>query len=78
VGPTVGPIFAANFTVDELRQILALLESPVKAKFEQLVPKMEDAVGQKVQAEVAPQINKEIQAMNESAGTKLRVAATLN
>jgi uncharacterized protein len=78
VGPAVGPIFAENFTVDELRQILALLESPVKAKFEKLVPRMEDAVGQKVQAEVAPQINKDIQAMNESAGTKLRVAATLN
>jgi hypothetical protein len=78
VGPAVAPLFAQNFTVDELRQIIALLESPVKAKFDKLVPQMEDAVGQKVKAEVAPEINKEIQTMNESAGTKLRVAATLN
>ncbi len=78
VGPTVGPMFAQNFTVDELRQILAMLESPVKVKFDKLLPQMEQAVGQKVQAEVGPQINRDIQVMNESAGTKLRVAATLN
>lgn len=78
VGPAVGPLFAQNFSTEELRQILALLESPVKAKFDKLVPQMENAIGQKVQAEISPEINKDIQAMNESAGTKLRVAATLN
>ena len=39
---------------------------------------MENAVGKKVQEEIAPQVNKNIQAMTESVGTKLRVAATLN
>ena len=78
LGPTVSPILAQNFTADELRQIIAMLESPVKTKFDKLFPQMEDAVGKKVQAEIAPAIDKDIQLLNASAGTKLRVAATLN
>ena len=75
--PSVGPILAKNFTVEELRQIDAMLESPLKAKFEKLVPEMEAAVGQKVQAEIAPQVNQNVKTMTEAVGTKLRVAATV-
>lgn len=74
--PSVGPILAQNFTADELRQIAALLESPLKAKFEKLVPQMENAVGQKVQAEIAPQVNANAKVMTEAVSTKLRIAAT--
>jgi hypothetical protein len=74
--PAVGPILAQNFTVDELRQIAALLESPLKQKFEKLVPQMETAVAQKVQAEISPQVNQNVKAMTEAVGTKLRIAAT--
>ena len=77
-GPSVAPILAQNFSNDELRQLIALLESPIKDRFEKLVPQMENAVGQKVQSDIAPQVNKNIQAMTEAVGTKLRVAATLN
>lgn len=75
--PAVGPILAKNFTADELRQIDAMLESPLKARFEKLVPAMEDAVGKKVQAEIASQVNQNVKAMTEAVGTKLRVAATV-
>jgi hypothetical protein len=75
--PAVTPLLAQNFTTEELRQVVALLESPVKAKFEKLVPQMEAAVGQKVQEDIAPQVNKNIQVLTESVGTKLRVAVTL-
>ena len=78
VGPAVGPLLAQNFTTEELRQLVALLESPVKSKFEKLLPQLENAVGQKVQADVGVQANKNIQVLTESVGTKLRVAATLN
>ncbi len=77
VNPSVGPILAQNFTVDELRQIAALLESPIKQKFEKLVPQMETAVAQKVQAEIAPQVNQNVKTMTEAVGTKLRIAATV-
>jgi uncharacterized protein len=75
--PAAGPILAQNFTADELRQIAAMLESPLKAKFEKLVPQMENAVGQKVQVEIAPQVNQNVKTMTEAVGTKLRIAATV-
>jgi hypothetical protein len=75
---TVGPILAQNFSADELRQLASIFESPVKEKFDKLVPQLESAIGQKVQADVSPEINKNIQTMTEAVGTKLRVAATLN
>ena len=74
----VGPLLAQSFSVDELKQLAAMFESPLKDRFDKLVPQLENAIGQKVQADVAPQINKNIQAMTEAVGTKLRVAATLN
>lgn len=75
--PAVGPILAQNFTADELRQIAAMLESPLKQKFEKLVPQLETAVAQKVQADIAPQVEKNVKTMTEAVGTKLRVAATV-
>jgi hypothetical protein len=72
----VGPILAQNFTADELRQLAAIFESPVKAKFDKLIPQLEVAVGDKVTADVGPAINKNIQALTESVGTKLRIATT--
>jgi hypothetical protein len=75
--PSVGPILAKNFTLEELRQLAALLESPLKARFEKLIPDMENAVGQKVQADIAPQVNQNVKAMTEAVGTKLRIAATV-
>ena len=74
--PAVGPILAQNFTTDELRQIAALLESPLKQRFDKLVPRMEDAVGDKVQADISAQVNANTKTLVESAGTKLRIAAT--
>ena len=72
----VGPILAQNFTADELRQIAALLESPLKQKFEKLIPQMETAVARKVQADISPQVNANVKTMTEAVGTKLRIAAT--
>ena len=73
---TVGPLLAQNFSADELRQLAAIFESPVKAKFDKLIPQLEVAVGDKVTADVGPAINKNIQALTESVGTKLRIATT--
>ena len=73
---SVGPILAQNFTADELRQLAAIYESPVKAKFDKLIPQLEIAVGDKVTADVGPAINKNIQALTEAVGTKLRIATT--
>ena len=73
---TVVPLLAQNFSVDELKQLLALLQSPVKSKFEKLIPQADQAVGKKVQDEVGAEINKNIQTMTQAVGTKLRIAVT--
>jgi hypothetical protein len=73
---TVVPLLAQNFSVDELKQLLALLQSPVKAKFDKLTPELAMAVAKKVQEQSGPEINKNISAMQQSVGTKLRIAVT--
>jgi hypothetical protein len=73
---TASPLLAQNFSVDELKQLLALLQSPVKSKFEKLIPQVDQAIGKKVQDEVGAEINKNIQTMTQAVGTKLRIAAT--
>jgi len=78
VSPSVAPVLAANFSAEELRQIIAMLENPVKAKFEKLVPDMERAVGEKVSADVGPQLNKEIVTLKTNVGLKMRAAAAGN
>lgn len=74
-GPTLAPLLAQNFSEDELKQLIALLESPIKKKFEQLVPQLEKAFGEKVQQDAAPAIDPKLKAMTESVGLKLRAAS---
>ena len=72
-----GPILAANFSTDELRQLATMLESPLRDRLEKVLPQMQNAVGQKVSTDIGPQVNKNLQAMTEAVGTKLQVAVTL-
>lgn len=74
VVPAVAPLLAQNFSVEELRQIVAMLESPVKEKFEKFVPQMQAAVGQKVGADITTEVNKDIVTMNKAVGAKLAAA----
>lgn len=71
---TVIPMLQQQFTEDELKQLIALLESPIKAKFEGLIPQMERALGEKVAASSRPLIDSKMQAMTQAVGTKLRTA----
>lgn len=75
VTPTVGPMLLENFDDNELRQIIALLESPVKKKFEKLVPVMEKTLGETVATESAATINPKLQTMTQAVGLKLRAAS---
>lgn len=72
---TVGATLASQFSEDELRQLVALLESPVKKKFEQWVPQMERALGEKVSEEAGPAIQPKLDAMKQAIGLKLRAAS---
>jgi hypothetical protein len=72
--PTLAPMLAQNFNEDELRQLIALLESPIKKKFEALVPQLERGFGEKIASESRAAIDPKLQAMTQAVGLKLRGA----
>ncbi|GAA0759674.1 DUF2059 domain-containing protein [Ideonella azotifigens] len=75
VPQTAGKMLAQQFSEDELKQLIALLQSPVKHKFEQLVPQLERAVGDKVATDAGPQVQPKLDTMKQAIATKLRTAA---
>ena len=74
VHSTVVPMLVQQFSDDELRQVIALLESPVKKKFEQWLPRMERALGEAVAAQNKERIDPMLQEMTRNVGLKLRAA----
>lgn len=74
LNPVIVPMLAQNFTEDELKQILTLLESPVKKKFEQFIPQAEKAIGTKVAEETHVAVDAKGQVMTQAVGLKLRAA----
>jgi len=75
VEPTIVPLLLKNFSEEELKQIISLLESPVKKKFEDLVPVAQAVLGDKVAQDAGPAIKPKLQAMQQTVGNKLRTAA---
>lgn len=73
---TVAPMLAEKFTEDELKQIITLLESPVKKKFESLVPEMKKALGEKLAAETRPTIDPKLDDLRQRISVRLRTAVT--
>lgn len=71
---TVGSLLAERFNEEELRQLVAMLESPVKRKFEELVPEMQKSLGEKLAAESGPTVNAKLRELSERINDHLRVA----
>jgi hypothetical protein len=71
---SVVPVLQQQFSEDELKQLIAILESPLKKKFEQMIPQMERALGQKVAEDSRAQIDPKMQALTQAVGLKLRAA----
>ena len=71
---TVTPMLAEKFTEEELRQIVAILESKVKSKFEAMVPEMEQALGVKIAADTGPTINPKLVELAKQVGLRMRSA----
>lgn len=71
---TVTPLLAEKFSEDELRQILAILESPVRKKFEAMLPELQKKLGEGVAADTGPVINPKLKSLQERIGLRLRTA----
>lgn len=75
VQSSVAPLLAQRFSEDELKQLAGILESPVLAKFEGVLPELKRAVGENVAKANAAQIQPRMTELQNRVGLKLRAAA---
>lgn len=76
VASTIAPLLAQRFSEDELKQLAALLESPVKAKFEALVPEIQKTLGESVAKANQAEVNPKLTDLQQRIGMRLRSAIT--
>jgi hypothetical protein len=69
---TAGAFLQEHFTDEELRQVIAMLESPVRKKFEKLLPQMQRSVGEAVAAETRPQVDPKLKEMGKAITDKMQ------
>ena len=71
---TIVPILSEKLTEEELRQLITILESPVKAKFEALVPELQAALGNKLGEEQGKEIKPQMEEYQLRVGKRVREA----
>jgi hypothetical protein len=72
---TIGTILEERLTEDELKQIIAILESPANRKFQAMAGDMQRALGEKLVAETGPLIEPKVRALEQSMRTRLEIPA---
>jgi hypothetical protein len=75
VQANVAPLLAQKFSVEELRKLAEILESPVLGKFESVVPEMKKTVGENVAKANAARIQPKMTELQNRVGLRLRAAA---
>jgi hypothetical protein len=72
---TVGALLEERFTEEELRQIVATLESPTWRKFQGAANDMQRSIVERLVADTRPLVDPKVQALQKSIGDRLRAAA---
>lgn len=57
----LSPIYEEKFSEDELKQLQAMLDSPVLKRYQSLLPEMSNALLEKVVADARPQVTPKLQ-----------------
>lgn len=73
---TIGALLEEKFTEDELKQVIAIVESPVYTKFQRMGEDMQRALGEKLIADMRPTVEPRIRALEETVGKRLGVTAS--
>jgi len=71
---TVGPMLNANFSEEELRQLVALLESPIYNKYQKLSGDMQRALQTKLVSDSRSTVEPGLRALEKSLGDRLKAA----
>ena len=72
---TVGVVLEEKFTEDELKQLVAWLDSPVNKKFQQATGEMRNSFMQKLLPEARPLMEPKVQALEQKVRTALGLPA---
>lgn len=72
---TLGAALEEKFSEDELRTLLAWLESPVSRKYQQMAGEQQQALAQKLIEDTRAQIEPKLKALDQAISTKLSAAA---
>jgi uncharacterized protein len=71
---TIGVLLEERFSEDELKQLIALLESPVNRKWQSMAPDMQKSISEKLVAEAKPLVDPKARAMAESVNRRMSAA----
>lgn len=68
---TVGPLLEERFTQDEVRQLVAQLESPLSRKFQQVLPDLQRALADKLVADARGDLEARARTLNQTVAKRL-------
>ena len=69
--PNASGCVAQNLTEAELQEVLAVFKSEAWRKFQGLAPEMQKALGEKLVADVKPQMEARLKALDQTMGKRL-------
>ncbi|HEY0818984.1 MAG TPA: hypothetical protein VGD46_09415 [Rhizobacter sp.] len=72
---SIGPVLEEKYSEEELKQLVAMLESPVYKKYQQGMPDLTKAYGQAVLKELEPSVQPKVVALQQSIGKALSDSA---
>jgi uncharacterized protein len=70
---TIGTVLEERMTEDELKQVIAILESPANKKFQSLAGDMQRALAEKLVTETRPLIQPKLQALEQTVAKRLGI-----
>jgi hypothetical protein len=71
---TLGTTLEEKFSEDELKVLIAWLESPVSRKYQEVTPEAQQALAQKIVTETRPQVEPKLKALEQAMLAKLNAA----
>lgn len=72
---TIGAVLDEKMTEDELKQVVAIMESPAFTKYQRLQPELQQALTLKLVAETRPLIEPKIKALDATVAKRLGIEA---
>ena len=70
---TIGSLLEEKFSEDELKQVVAIIESPVYGKFQRMGEDMQKALLEKLVTEMRPTVEPRVRALEQTIGKRLGV-----